>query len=85
MPSGTTLAVQLGARRRGSSLEVCVTAEAEAVIVRSVLDGRALPARRFMAPRRTEVELLAETIESVGRDPVAAAALRMAARLVEPA
>jgi hypothetical protein len=85
MPSGTTLAVELGARRRGSTLEVRVTAEAEAVIVRSVVDGRTMPTRRFMAPRRTEVELLAETVESVGRDPVASAALRMAARLVEPA
>jgi glucose-6-phosphate dehydrogenase assembly protein OpcA len=82
MPPGTTLAVELGARRRAAELEVKVTAEADGVIVRSTLDGAALPERRFMAPRRTEVELLAETIESVGRDPVATAALLSAARLV---
>ncbi|TAJ99690.1 MAG: hypothetical protein EPO36_11585 [Chloroflexota bacterium] len=80
-PSGTTLAVELTARRRSVDLEIRVTAEAEAVIVRATLDGAELPARRFHAPRRTEVELLAETIESVGRDPVATAALVAAADL----
>ena len=83
-PPGTTLAVSLAADRRGGNLAVTVTAEAEAVIVRTNLDGKALPVRRFMAPRRTEVELLAETIESVGKDPVAAAALLAAARLAGP-
>jgi len=81
MPSGTTLAVELVARRRSGELHIAVTAEAEAVIVRAELDGEALPARRFMAPRRTEVELLAETIESVGRDRVATSALLAAAEL----
>jgi glucose-6-phosphate dehydrogenase assembly protein OpcA len=81
MPAGTTLAVELTARRRSGALEVDVTAEADAVIVRAVLDGSQLPARRFMAPRRAEVELLAETIESVGRDRVATAALVAAAEL----
>jgi glucose-6-phosphate dehydrogenase assembly protein OpcA len=81
MPSGTTLAVEITARRRSGTLEVAVTAEAEAVIVRAALDGRSMPTRRFMAPRRTEVELLAETIESVGRDRVATAALLAAAEL----
>ncbi len=84
MPSGTTLTVELAARRRGDNLEVVVSAEAEAVIVRSTLNGREFPIRRFMAPRRTEVELLAETIESVGRDKVAVAALLAAAELVGP-
>ncbi|MBA3875500.1 MAG: hypothetical protein C0498_00955 [Anaerolinea sp.] len=82
MPPGTTLALELGAQRRSGTVEVTVTAEAEAVIVRAACDGRAMPARRFMAPRRTEVELLAETIESVGRDPLASAALLTAAELV---
>ena len=81
MPAGTTLTVSITARRRSGELDVDVTAEAEAVIVRAVLDGSPLPVRRFMAPRRTETELLAETIESVGRDPVATAALLAAAEL----
>jgi glucose-6-phosphate dehydrogenase assembly protein OpcA len=81
MPSGTTLAVVLAARRRAGTLSVAVTAEADAVIVRPTLDGRQMAPRRFMAPRRTEVELLAETIESVGRSPIATAALLLAASL----
>ena len=82
MPPGTTLTVELAARRRGAGLAVVVSAEAEAVIVRATLDGLAMPVRRFMAPRRTEVELLAEAVESVGVDPVAVAALFAAADLV---
>jgi glucose-6-phosphate dehydrogenase assembly protein OpcA len=84
MPPGTTLTVELAARRRQRSLAVTVSAEAEAVIVRVRLDGKRMPERRFMAPRRTEVELLAETIESVGRDPIAVAALMVAAELAGP-
>lgn len=84
MPAGTTLTVELAARRRGDRLEVVVSAEAEAVMVRTTLNGRDFPIRRFTAPRRTEVELLAETIESVGRDRVAVAALRAAAELAGP-
>ena len=82
MPPGTTLTVELAARRRGAGLAVVVSAEAEAVIVDATLDGLVMPVRRFMAPRRTEVELLAETVESVGVDPVAVAALFAAADLV---
>ena len=82
MPPGTTLTVELAARRRGVDLAVVVSAEAEAVMVHATLDGRAMPVRTFMAPRRTEVELLAETVESVGADPVAVAALFAAAELM---
>ena len=82
VPPGTTLTVELAARRRGVDLAVIVSAEAESVMVRATLDGRAMPVRTFMAPRRTEVELLAETVESVGADPVAVAALFAAADLV---
>lgn len=82
MPPGTTLTVELAAQRRGVDLAVVVSAEAESVMVHATLDGRAMPVRTFMAPRRTEVELLAETVESVGADPVAVAALFAAADLV---
>ena len=82
MPGGTTLAVEIAAERRSAKLRLAVTAEADAVICRAELDGDSLPERRFMAPRRTEVELLAETVDSVGRDPVATAALQAAAELV---
>ena len=83
VPPGTTLAVELAARRHGAALDIAVTAEADAVIVRTKLDDRDLPERRFMAPRRGEVDLLVETVESVGRDPVAVAALLTAAELVD--
>jgi hypothetical protein len=81
-PPGTTLAVELHATRGRSQLWVEVTAYAEGVVVHSGLDAKALPERRFLAPRRREADLLAETIETPGRDPISAAVLDMAARLV---
>jgi len=41
--------------------------------------------RHFRAPRKTEVELLSEAIESGRRDPVAVGALRSAAAIAAPA
>jgi hypothetical protein len=82
MPSGTTLRVELLADRRGSELRIDVTAEAETVAVRAWQDGVEVLDRRFMAPRRTETDLLAEAIESPQRDVVAEGAIRMAARIV---
>ena len=79
MPAGTTLRVELLAERRGSELRADVTAEAETVHVRVWQDGVEALDRYFLAPRRTEVELLAEVIEATGRDPVADGALRSAA------
>jgi hypothetical protein len=84
MPSGTTLRVELLARRRGSELMVDVTAEADIVAVRASQDGAELVDRRFLAPRRTEADLLAEAIETPRRDIVADGAIRMAARMVAP-
>jgi glucose-6-phosphate dehydrogenase assembly protein OpcA len=82
MPSGTTLRVELLAERRGSELRADVTAEAETVHVRVWQDGVEALDRHFRAPRRTEVDLLAEAIESGRRDPVAVGALRSAAALI---
>jgi hypothetical protein len=61
-----------------------VTAEAETVHVRVWRDGVEAFDRSFRAPRRTEVDLLAEAIESGGRDPVAVGALRSAAEIIGP-
>jgi glucose-6-phosphate dehydrogenase assembly protein OpcA len=85
MPGGTTLRVELLAERRGSELRADVTAEAETVHVRVWQDGVETLDRQFRAPRRTEVELLAEAIETGGRDPIAAEALRAAAAISDPA
>jgi glucose-6-phosphate dehydrogenase assembly protein OpcA len=82
MPAGTTLRVELMAARRGTELRADVTAEAETVHSRVWLDGVEELDRHFRAPRRSEVDLLAEAIESGRRDPVAAGALQAAAALV---
>ena len=84
MPAGTTLRVELLADRRGSELRADVTAEKETVRVRVWQDGVEALDRRFTAPRRTDVDLLAQAIEAGGRDPVADGALRAAAALVGP-
>jgi hypothetical protein len=84
MPSGTTLRVELLAERRGSELRADVTAEAESVRVRVWQDGVESLDRSFHAPRRTEVELLAEAIEAGGPDHVAHDAIRFAGALVGP-
>jgi glucose-6-phosphate dehydrogenase assembly protein OpcA len=84
MPSGTTLRVELLAERRGSELRTDVTAEAETVHVRVWQDGVEVLDRSFRAARRTDVDLLAEAIESGERDPVAIGALRSAAAIAGP-
>jgi glucose-6-phosphate dehydrogenase assembly protein OpcA len=81
-PRGTTLAVELHAMRGHSQLWVEVTAYAEGVIVQASLDSTPMRERRFLAPRKREAELLAETIDAAGRDAVAAATLAMTAHLV---
>jgi hypothetical protein len=81
MPPGTTLRVELLADRRGSELRTDVTAEAESVHVRVWHDGVEVVDRNFRAARRTDVDLLAEAIESGGHDSVASGALRLAAAI----
>ncbi|HUQ79268.1 MAG TPA: glucose-6-phosphate dehydrogenase assembly protein OpcA [Patescibacteria group bacterium] len=81
MPAGTTLRIELLADWRGSELRADVTAEQEAVHVRVWRDGVHALERGFTAPRRTDVDLLAEAIEAGGRDPVAVEALALAAEL----
>jgi hypothetical protein len=81
MPAGTTLRVELMADWRGSELRADVTAEQEAVHVRVWQDGVHAMERGFNAPRRTEIDLLAEAIEAGGRDPVGHGTLSLAAEL----
>ena len=84
MPAGTTLRVEIVAERRGTELCTEVTAEAESVHVHVWQNGVEALDRTFMAPRRTDVDLLAEAIESGGRDPVADGTSTKAATLVGP-
>jgi glucose-6-phosphate dehydrogenase assembly protein OpcA len=81
MPAGTTLRVELLAERCGSELRADVTAVHDSVHVRVWVDGIESLDRTFKAPRRTDVDLLAEAIEVGGRDPVSDASIRMAAAL----
>jgi hypothetical protein len=78
------LRVEILAERRGSELRADVTAEAETVRVRVWQDGVEVVDRGFRAPRRTDVDLLAEAIEAGRRDPIAVGALRSAAAIVGP-
>ena len=81
-PSGTTLVVELHATRGRSQLWVEVTAYSDGIVVHASLDSNPMPERRFHAPRRRESELLAETIDTAGRDELTAEVLAMSARLV---
>ena len=83
-PAGTTLIVELHATRGHSQLWVEVTAYADGVNVQAVLDDEPMPERQFLAPRRREADLLAETIDGAGRDEISAEILSMTARLLEP-
>jgi hypothetical protein len=82
MPPGTTLRVEILAERRGSELRTDVTAEAENVHVHTWLDGVQAIDRTFKAPRRGDVDLLGEALETGGRDPLAVETIRKAAELI---
>lgn len=82
-PPGTTLIAELHAMKGHSQLWVEVTAYAEGVVVHASLDSAPMPERRFLAPRRREADLLAETIDSAGRDKLTAEVLETTAHLVE--
>ena len=82
MPPGTTLRVEILAEKRGSELRTDVTAEADNVHVHAWLDGVQEMDRTFKAPRRTDVDLLGEALETGGRDPLTADTIRMAAALM---
>jgi glucose-6-phosphate dehydrogenase assembly protein OpcA len=82
LPTGTTLRVELTARMRGSELRADITAEQDAVHARVWRNGFRILERGFTAPRRKDVDLLAEAVEAGGTDPVGQDALAMAAMLV---
>jgi glucose-6-phosphate dehydrogenase assembly protein OpcA len=81
MSSGTTLRVELTGLISGTELRADITAEQEAVHARVWRDGQRVLERGFNAPRRNDLDLLAEAIEAGGRDPVSVGALAMAAEL----
>ena len=74
---GTTLRVEILAERRGSELRVDVTAEARQR-PRPHLPRRrpGRSTRTFKAPRRGDVDLLGEALETGGKDPLAVETIR---------
>ncbi|HYL41161.1 MAG TPA: glucose-6-phosphate dehydrogenase assembly protein OpcA, partial [Candidatus Binatus sp.] len=76
---GTTEEVTLSARRGRETLEVRVTGHADGVTVATTVNGRPMPDRHYLVPRRREGDLLAETIEDGGAAPLTSEALAMAA------
>jgi glucose-6-phosphate dehydrogenase assembly protein OpcA len=85
LPRGRTLRVDLDATRRGVKLRVAATADAEMVMVDAWRNGERFRHRPYVAPRRTDVDMLAEVIESVGLNAWTDRAIQMAAALVAPA
>jgi hypothetical protein len=78
------LRVEILAERRGSELRADVTAESETVRCRVWLDGVDVLERRFNSPRRIDVDLLAEAIESTRDDRVERQTIRMAGLIARP-
>jgi glucose-6-phosphate dehydrogenase-like protein OpcA len=79
--AGTTLKVHLVAERDDRMLDVDVTADGDGVVVAAEPEGRPIIERRFLAHRRSEADLIAETIETVGSDQISRAAIHGAAAL----
>jgi hypothetical protein len=79
--AGTTLKVHLVAERNERMLDIDVTADGEGVVVVAEPEGRPKIERRFLAHRRSEADLIAETIETVGTNPISRAAIHGAAAL----
>ncbi len=80
-PGGATTRVRIVAERRGSRLDVEIMGRAEAVIVRFSRDGGATVERVHHAVRRTDADLLAEAVESGGRDRLTSEAIRLAGEI----
>lgn len=80
--SGTTLALQIAAERRGGRLELNVTADGERTHVRATVDGANVHERSLRATRATDAELLSQALELGEVDPLSPSILRTFAHLV---
>lgn len=72
---GSTARVEIASRLRGAELVGRVTADDRSVNVSVYDNGRERVRRTYAAPRLSEVELLARSVEQGGSDPVALGAL----------
>jgi hypothetical protein len=82
VPQGTTLRVEILAQRRGAELRADVTAEADTVMCRVWLNGVDVLERRFNSPRRVDVDLLADAIETSGDSRIERETIRTAGHIV---
>lgn len=78
---GSTLRLEIEARRGRHGLWVIITGEAETIMVEAWMDGHLVRRRPFQAPRRTEADMLAEVIESIGQSRLSAGVIRAAVAL----
>ena len=79
---GTTLEVAILAEHGSERLTTVVTGQADGVTVATSVDDRPMPDRHYLAPRRVEADLLAETIEDSESHAISAEAMAMASALV---
>jgi glucose-6-phosphate dehydrogenase assembly protein OpcA len=82
LSGGTTIEVEILAERGHESLRAVVTGQADGVTVATSVNEQPLPDRHYLAPRRREADLLAETIEDAASHPITAEALAMATALI---
>jgi glucose-6-phosphate dehydrogenase assembly protein OpcA len=78
---GSTLRLEIEATRGRHRLSVVITGEAQTIMVEAWMDGHLALHRPFVAPRRTEVDMLAEVIESIGQNRLSAWVIRAAVAL----
>jgi len=80
--AGTTIAVRIGADRRGDHFDLEVRADSTSTRAIATLNGAVVHERTFQAPRWTEATLLSESLEFGEIDPLSPAILRTMSALI---
>ena len=80
--AGTTIAVRIGADRRGDHFELEVRADSTSTRATATINGAVVHERTFQAPRWTEATLLSESLEYGEVDPLSPAILRTMGALI---
>jgi len=80
--AGTTIAVRIGAERRGDHFDLEVRADSTSTRAIAKINGAVVHERTFQAPRWTEATLLSESLEFGEVDPLSPAILRTMSALI---
>jgi glucose-6-phosphate dehydrogenase assembly protein OpcA len=80
--AGTTIAVRIGADRRGDHFDLEVRADSTSTRAIAKINGAVVHERTFQAPRWTEATLLNESLEFGEVDPLSPAILRTMSALI---